>query len=243
MSSLSVSIISWAGRHENASLIARQVSAVQEEVNVIYSDPDPQLAVQAPGRWIRRPNELFWEDKFKAALDRAGDKGLLIIHADCHCDDWARLVTRCSEVVTSEPELGVWAPKIKGTYWNIASCGIAKIQKSGLVLAAMTDGIVFYLSPRMVERMRKVRYGENKYGWGIDLLFCASAYVMNQLVLIDPSVHVVHPQDRGYKRQEAESSMQNFLQQFSLLEYAQYKVLHSYVELNYKKIRARRNTV
>ena len=76
-------IISWSGQHENAYFIAEQIFKKNKNLCIIYSDPDPEFVLDAPCRVVKRPNELFWADKFKACLDTAGSEGMLVIHADC----------------------------------------------------------------------------------------------------------------------------------------------------------------
>lgn len=231
-------IISWQGQHENAILIANQILHVHNKVTIVYSDPDPNFILNAPCEALRRPNELFWEDKFKACLDATGDNGILIIHADCTCEDWGSLVKRCNDINLSIKNIGVWAPEIDGTYWNLNVSGVMKTKNSDLVLSALTDGIVFYLSPQIVNRMRKVKYGNNKFGWCIDGLFCSTAYVTNKLVVIDTKIKVFHPQKRGYDKYEAEESAIQFLNQFSLQERLMYELLRGFVKNKHAKLTA-----
>lgn len=227
---IKVFIISWKGRHANASVIARQILTAFDDVTVIYSDPDPNTVPQALCPVVRRPNELFWEDKFKACMDACGESGALVIHADCMCADWEELVTTCITATERQPDIGVWAPRIHGTPYDLAESKIMKVTGTSLNIAALTDGIVFYLSPPVVARMRQVAYGSNLFGWGIDLMFCAAAYAMDTWVVIDDSVEVFHPQNiTGYDAKDAASSMQGFLQQLSMKERIQCELLVGFV--------------
>lgn len=67
--SLHVMVISWPGQHENAVRIANELAGCAEHVSIVYSDPDPQLEPRAACELIRRPNHLFFGDKFKACVD------------------------------------------------------------------------------------------------------------------------------------------------------------------------------
>lgn len=235
-----VSIISWHGQHERAVHIAKQVLQTNTQVVIVYSDPDPTFILDAPCQVIRRSNELFWEDKFKASLD-ATDDDLLVIHADCHCEDWIRLVNRCQDSASHIKNLGVWAPKIEGTYWDLTITKIVTIRNSDFVIAAMSDGIVFYLSPPVIKRMKQINYGNNIFGWGIDALFCASAFANKKLVLIDTAVHVFHPKEkRGYNSNQAKSLEKEFTKQFSLSELIQYELITNFVEFNKLKTTTRK---
>lgn len=231
-----VFIISWTGRHPNALHIAHQVRQVAERVTVVYSDADPALALDAPCGLIRRPNELFWADKFKACLDACGDAAMLVIHADCDCDDWGALVQAHASAVARLDRVGVWAPRISGTDYELDVVRVLPVAGTCLNLVALTDGIVFALSPSIVARMRLVDYSGNRFGWGIDLLFCAAAHVRQQRVIIDESVSVRHPADRGYDWREAEQGMRDFISRAEPAEFDRIQMLKQYVDGN----RARR---
>lgn len=233
---MNIFIISWAGKHEKAALIAKQILRTNSKVTIVYSDPDPNLFLNATCDLICRQNELFWEDKFKACLDATGNNGMLVIHADCNCDDWEFLVKRCIDINLNIKNIGVWTPNIYGTYWNINNSRVGNIEKYNLVISAMTDGIVFYLSPQVIDRMRQFKYGDNKFGWGINSAFCSISYVINKLVVIDAVVNVFHPPERGYDSLEAEKLKNTFINQFSLQERLQYVLLRTFVEYKYAKL-------
>lgn len=232
-----VFIISWAGHHENASRITEQVLKTTNQVAVVYSDQNQEFIPNVSCKLIRRSNELFWEDKFKACLDATCDDGMLVIHADCNCENWAWLVKRCHDAVLNFKDIGVWAPKIDGTHWNLSVSAIIKINNTDLVLSTMTDGIVFYLSPQIIRRMKQVNYGNNKFGWGIDGLFCANSFVNNKLVVIDSAVNVYHPSGKTcYDTRTASLLEREFLKQFSLSERLQYELLRTHVKYNHARI-------
>jgi hypothetical protein len=239
---MKIFIISWKGQHEKASKIAESISNVDKNVTIIFSDPDQNFTFNNSFNVIRRPNNLFWEDKFKSCLDSADDGGILIIHADCDCNDWSFLVKRCNDVINKHIDLGVWAPEIDGTFYNLCASEIFKIKNSKLVIAALTDGIVFYISPFIVNRMRQISYGNNKFGWGIDGLFCSASHINNKLVVIDTSINVLHnSKTTGYDKKLAYLGKSDFLKQFSTRELAEYKLLLSYVSYNTAKLLAGKN--
>jgi hypothetical protein len=240
MESLSVYIISWAGKHENAIAIAKEVLKIKRDVSIVYSDPDPELIIKAPCQLIIRHDNLFWEDKFQACLDACGDNPILVIHADCECEDWPRLINNCIDANKKFNNIGVWAPKIDGTYFDLSVSKILKIAESNLTISALTDGIVFYLSPEIIRRMRRVEFGTNPLGWGIDLLFCTTSYLMDKLIVIDETIKVFHPKTRGYDGKEAGLLMKKFFDQFSQSERVQCNLLRAYVELNHLKFHAKK---
>ena len=230
-------VISWVGHHDSAVKIAEQVKQITDKVAIVYSDSDSDFVPKTSCQLIRRPSELFWEDKFKACLDHSLDQGMMVIHADCDCEDWRLIVERCKETIDRFKDVHVWAPKIDGTPWDVSASAILKVNDTDLTVSAMTDGIVFYLSPQVTSRMKQVDYGGNKFGWGIDGLFCANAYVNNKFVVIDTGVTVYHPlRKTGYDKGEAMSSEMEFVKkQFTHSERIQYKLLRTYVE--YSRLR------
>ena len=194
------------------------------------------MKFDASYKQMKRPNNLFWEDKFTACLEECGDDGMLVIHADCKCEDWVKLIERCLKVSLSVEKIGVWAPQIDGTYFSLNVSGIIKIGNTGLVFSALTDGIIFYISPEIVKIMRRIKYGKNIFGWGIDLLFCANAHINDKLVVIDTNVRVFHPiSTRGYDGKLAKQLENQFLAQLTLRERVECKLLTSYVHYNHAK--------
>uniref|UniRef100_Q3ASL0 Glycosyltransferase 2-like domain-containing protein n=1 Tax=Chlorobium chlorochromatii (strain CaD3) TaxID=340177 RepID=Q3ASL0_CHLCH len=227
-------IISWAGQHENAIFIANQISFVTNKITIVYSDPNSDFLLDVPCVLIKRPNDLFWGDKFEASLHACKDDFMLVIHADCKCDDWKGLVIRCNEIFSKNKDIGVWAPKIEGTPYYLERTKIASIEYNALSLSlvAQTDGIVFALSLPVVNRMKKINYMNNKYGWGIDWIFCCTAYALNLMVVVDEKHTVIHPLHRGYDTRQAVMEMNTFLKQLTTVEFIQYRLLSSYLKLS-----------
>ena len=236
MTPFHVFIISWAGQHENAIDISNDVLSVTDRVSIVYSDPDPEIILNAACQLIRRSNDLFWEDKFKSCLAVCGDSPILIIHADCKCDNWSAIIKSCTNSCSQIERIGVWTPKINGTYWDLSVTKIGGISDSNLSIVALTDAIVFYLSSDVIDRMRKVDYGSNPFGWGIDLLFCTAAHVSDYLVVVDESIEISHPKLTGYDSNSARVGMANFFKQFSLRERVQVELLTSFVKFNYLRL-------
>src|SRR5687768_12591488 len=104
---MDVFIISWARRHQDAINVIKNLSHPTCPPTVVYSDPNPILAPPFGCTAIRRPNHLFWGDKFQACLDAAQSDAMLVIHADCICSDWDQLVERFTGCIARNPEVGV----------------------------------------------------------------------------------------------------------------------------------------
>ena len=211
-------IISWKNQHKNAIQIAQALTKYSIDVFVVYSDPDPDFQLDGPFTCLRRSNEGFWGDKFYACLTNVDDVPLLIIHADCVCSSWSNLYESFVSRLNEYPAIGVWAPKIEGTPYSLDVVKIAKIPDQPLHFVMQTDAIVFGLAPRIVQRMRRAKYESNLYGWGIDRLFCAAAFVRQLWVVVDESCNVFHPRGRGYEKQQAQDGMNSFYHQFDTAE-------------------------
>jgi hypothetical protein len=224
-------VISWEGQHENAQLIARQMQLVLNKVNIVFSDPDPDFSLDIQCNQIKRSNEFFWGDKFKACIDAVSEKLLLIIHADCTCEDWPSLAKKCLDTFKNHSKIAVWAPKIEGTPYDVRVTTVAQIEHTSLNIVTNTDGIVFCLSEQIVERMRQADYSENIYGWGIDIMFSAHAMTIDKLVAVDNAVIARHPTSTGYSKNLAYDQSNLFLQQLSSTERVQYFLSDAYVNL------------
>lgn len=222
-------IISWAGQHRNAEEMARQLSQYNDRLSIIFSDPDPTLALDVRCRTVRRPNDKFFADKFKACLDLASGDLLLVLHADCTCNDWAAVVRRCSDWHRAKPTIGIWAPYITGSQWGLARTRIMHMSGTTLSIVAQPDSICFSLTRPIIERLRRVDYSANTFGWGIDWLMTCAAMSQNLLVVVDEGVVVRHPPSTGYNRDEANRGLQEFQSQFNTMELILVRVLSAYV--------------
>lgn len=225
---IEVFVVSWPGQHRNASEILAQLDEFRDRLSIVFSDPDPAFDMDVRCRKIRRPNELFWSDKFTACMDSCRSDTMLVLHADCTCSDWPALVRKCIDAFDQYPALGVWAPSMRGTAFEIENTIISERSGTSLCMVTQTDAICFALSKRVVARMQRADYSDNIYGWGIAQLMVANAYCSNMLVLVDKSVEVQHAGNTGYSRIDAEAQYRHFLKQFTPQEFAQFRLLNAF---------------
>lgn len=232
MSELEVGIfiISWPGRHENASAIAQALADYESNVAIVYSDPDPSFVPNGTCRMIRRSHEFYWTDKFLACLEVSPRGLMIILHADCTCEDWEGLVRCCIDACRARPDIGIWAPTIRGTQAEIERTRIASIPGTTLHMCAQTDAICFAITQPVMERMRRADYSQNVYGWGIGAMMISSAYCSGLLVVVDGSVIVHHPVSSGYSRKEAFRQAVSFLRQLTHQEAVMYKLLVTFIQ-------------
>lgn len=222
--SLHVNILAWAGHEEKALAIEQAVTGHADSVSVIYSVPETGPSV--PDHWVRVPYECFFGCKFEKALTIHPGGVLLQIQADAHIDDWPLLVSRCRDAFDNYADLGVWAPTVDySMYHPLSKVFIADFApEHSLVSVRQTDGIVWAIDERVIERMRQADYSGNRLGWGIDGMAIAYAYSHNLLVLRDLSLEVSHPKGAGYGRDEATRQLEWFREQLTPQERIQWKI-------------------
>ncbi len=220
-------IISWAGRHEKAAMIAKAVMQTSNVVTVVYSDPDESRSPKFPCPALRRPNALLWEDKFRAALHACRSDILLIIHSDCETDDWSKVPQSCRKTFEDVPRAGVWSPLIDGTIHNVTRTLIHEIAETNYSVVTQTDGIVFAMTRPIMERMKKVVLDKNPYGWGIDTMMNCCSYAKGMLSVVDRGMAVHHPAGSGYDRSDAQLQMNTFLEQLTTEEEVIYQFMRT----------------
>lgn len=236
-----VFIISWQGHHENAAFIANQLLDIQDQVSIIFSDPDPLMSFDAKCRLIHRPNELFFGDKFKACLDNSIGDHLLIIHADCKTINWLNLVYSYHKAINQITNLGVWSPEVNYTFFGKEITSLYRFQNNDYEIVCYIDAIIFGISKSIQNRMKLADFRSNKFGWSIDRMIASHALSTNKLLVLDKSVQVQHSKSRGYDQIEAEKQGILFLRQLSMSEKIYDKLLQSYMTLNIIKKEKKKN--
>lgn len=226
---LHVFVISWKGQHENALHVAAEAGRACDRVTLVYSDPDPELNLQASCQVLRRPDELFWGDKFKACLEAFAEDLMLVIQADATCGDWSRLVHTCQNTLGRSPQFGVWAPLIDWTPYSPKITQVGVLGKSPLAAVVQTDGIVMGMQKAVVDRLKKADLSQNVYGWGIDQMAVAYCYANQMIAVVDQSLPVHHPKTRGYPSEEAGIQWREFLNQLTVLEKIHHQILFGFL--------------
>lgn len=230
MPPIHVFIISWRGQHERAAAIARSVAGSTNKLSIIYSDPAGRPSCLTSFPLIERRDDLYWADKFQACLEHcAAGEIMLVIHADCRCDDWPRLIARCRAGFEMVSDLGIWTPRIMGTPWRLERTRMRRISGSDYSVVAQTDGLVFALNPILYPRMKRADYSGNLYGLGIDWLFLCAAYARGMTAVTDEAITVRHPLSRGYSTNTAREQKRAFLKQMTTEEQLAYRRLRTHM--------------
>ncbi len=225
-------IISWAGKHTNSIDIAEKIKNQVGKVTIIYSDPDSEISLPSSCETHRVPNDWFWGRKFKACLDLFESDLMLIIQGDVYCNNWDAAIAKCTQSFYCNENIGVYAPVVDYAYFDLNKTFIERLNDSSLSIVALVDGIVFAISKSIVSRLIKLKYDENKYGWGILWAAVSYAYSNGLIAVLDDSVKVSHPESRGYDSETAHLQMVKFLQQLTIDERVHFRLLQSHI--NYR---------
>lgn len=231
MYSAHIFIISWLGQHEKAIKIADSLCGNYKNITIIYSDPDLDFKINFPCQSIRRPNDLYWADKFKTCLHTCESDLLIVIHADCVSDNWHLLVDKTIATMQNNSSIWVYSPLIDGASYHLAITKLASIHRTELDIVCDTDGIIFCLSKHVQNRMKKIDYTKNTLGWGISAMFCAFTFASGKLVVVDKSNRAFHPSTRGYDSTNAWRMRTEFLQQLEGFERIQAILLKNHLAL------------
>ena len=227
-------IISWQGQHESAQLIAQQLFNKVDQLTVVYSDPNEFLEINFGCEKIKRPNHLFWADKFKTCIENFNSDLILFIHADCKHSNWSLIAQEFQVAMTRYPIIGLWSALIDNTYFSLEKTRIGAIDPS-LIIVAQTDAVVFGFRKETVTRMKLANYSFDIYGWGLQWLVAAHVYTNKKIAIVDKSLKIQHAQGSGYPIDVAAKQMQDFFVQFNTNEILQYKFLTSYIEMKKQK--------
>jgi|GEM_PF-2160285 len=233
---LHVFIISWTEKHENSAAIAREIVNHVSSLTVVYSDRDDSIVPDFPCQALRTPDNWYWGKKFKTCLDACGSDYMLVIHGDTNCSDWPGLLVSCMDGFCKSEKIGIWAPLIDFTPFDLRKTFMQRISGSSLHIVAQTDMIVVGLAKPVVSRLKELDYEDNKYGWGIGWAALAYSYANKLLAVVDEKVRVFHPRERGYGDKDAKKKMDIFLQQLNTEEQVQYLLLNSHINMRKMKI-------
>ena len=222
-------IIAWTGKHEQALAIGQAIRSRVENLTIVYSDDDPDLTLTATDIALEVvPNAWFWGKKFEHCIHRSNDPITLVIHADTTCEDWSTLVDRARKAFGAIPHLGVYAPLIDYTYWDLGKVELGLLSDRNYSVVAQTDGIVFAMSRNVKERLRLLNYDDNIYGWGIDWAMVSYCYANRMIAIVDKAVKIDHPLGTGYDQQTAKNQEIEFTRQLDFHEQIQFRLLNAY---------------
>ena len=203
--------------HEAASAIAADVSGQASNVVVVYSNREGSWE-DGTGRWVSVSQEDYFGRKFGRLLQEVpSGHALLLIQADAECTDWAGLFRRFEHLISHRSDIGLWTPVIDNTPFPFDQMATSPDQ-DGLWEVAQTDGIVLGIAPRCVDRLKRLDFTSNNFGWGVDWAAIGFCQANGLKVIGDSTRRIHHPEGSGYNHDDALGQMTCFLQQLSEAE-------------------------
>lgn len=227
MKTIHLVIVSWPGQHQRAVDIAESLIGTCNRISIIYSGHDERIIQGSGYERIYRQEPSFWGDKFETAINVCDSDILIMVHADCLCNDWIKFVSKC-QVAMRDPSISVYSPMILGSPWVLNRTRINHLHEN-LFEVAQIDALVFALSKPVISRMRNIDYSKNLFGWGIDWFFVSYSYAAGYKVVMDTSIRVMHKSGSGYDKNQAAQEMIDFLKQMLPAEKDKYDYLANHV--------------
>lgn len=224
MPSVHAFILSWPGWEEAARDIAASLAGHVDHLTVFHKT-DVATIETSPGDWLRIPSEDYYGAQFRRTLDLNRGDVMLHVQADARHDDWPWLASRCRNAFAMIADLGVWSPDVYHSWYTPRITQVSKLRGEEVVAVTATDGVVWALSSRVVEPMKRLDYEMNNLGWGLTEGAAAVATTHNLSVAMDLSLKVAHPQGSGYNRAEALRQQRAFLGQLSPAQRAYFDAL------------------
>lgn len=208
-------IISWTGQEANALDLSAAIHSYVDRLTVIYSDSD-QTHRHGFGEWVRVSNDWFFGKKFAECIKLFSGDIFFQIQADASFSRWDAIIENCRNA--HKGNVGVWAPDINFTPWTSDIVKLFDGPTRTTAHVMQTDGIVWSLDKRVVNRLAKLNLEQNNLGWGIDWVAIAFSYVSQMQVLRECAFTVSHPRGSGYSGAQAQDQMALFFQQLSTPE-------------------------
>jgi hypothetical protein len=218
MQTLHSFIISWEGKHARAIEIASAIKSQTDNLTIVWSDSDPNLQLRTEVPNIRRPNDQYFADKFSTCIENCSSDLVLIIHADCSCESWPRLVQRCRAAFAKYSKLNAWAPKIDNTFFYLDRTEILSLPESDLSIVAQTDAIVLAFRSATIPRLLEAQLRNFTFGWGICWMIICHTYSNGFFAAVDRDVSVHHDVSRGYSKPDASRQRDQFFKTFNTHE-------------------------
>jgi hypothetical protein len=220
-------VISWDGHREKAEKIAASIREATSFLTVIYSN-HANVSEGGSGEWVQVPDEFFYGRKFRECLGRFRGDIMLQIQADAECDNWIEVIRSIEKCYSSMPALEIWCPEVDYSYWSTEMVSIGRTRHPGVHLIVQSDGVVWSLTRRSVERLKQLDFEQNNLGWGIELVAISFAFCNKLLAVRDTNVKIKHPKSTGYSVPLAREQQNRFRRQLTVQEQLQFQLISAY---------------
>lgn len=202
-------VFSWAGQFERACALEAAVGEAFGPVTVINAEDGRTR----PG-WVDVGAEAFMAAQFRRALDLfladPAAEAMFHLQADAAYDDWGAIAAAARDAFAAY-RWGVFAPNVDYTFHKArrVDVGAIRVPHAGLRVVACTDSICWFVHRDVAQALQALQPAlhATRYGWGLDVLAAAVAFVAGRPVLRDYSYTVRHPRGTGYAQDAAAHEM------------------------------------
>ncbi len=202
-------VFNWNGQFERALVLEARIHEAFGRVTVINAE----AAHTRPG-WVDVGEDAFMAAQFRRALELfladPGAEAMFLVQADASYDAWPEIVAAARQAFAVY-RWGVFAPNVDFTHHRAAVSDVPglKLAHAGLRVVACTDCTCWFVHRDVAQALwdQQAALHATRYGWGLDLLACALAFIARRPVLRDYSYTVRHPRGTGYNKEAAFQEM------------------------------------
>jgi hypothetical protein len=199
-------IFNWRGQYNKTCKIESDLQGVFDEIKVINSDDENKK-----DSWVNIGEDSYFAKQFLTAVDLFDGDIFFHIQGDITFDRWQELKESALRYF-DKYKWGIYAPNVDYTWYDSYNADIqsaALRDEVNLKIVSNPDCTVWMIHRDIIEILKSnlSSLANFKYGWGLDLILCANAYLQKRLVLRDYTYTVQHPKGTGYKQDEAFNEM------------------------------------
>lgn len=198
-------IFNWPGQTVKAQQTEKQLLQLNYQVTVINCDDQYQ-----PQHWINIDSQAYFTQQWLAACERFDGDIMFHVQADATSTQWQEIFQEALQDY-QKYQWGIYAPNVDYTWYDPSRADVAnvKLSDSHLKLVNNPDCTVWFLHKDVINAFKSLQWdwSFNKFGWGVDLILCASSYLQKRPVIRNYKYTVAHPQGTGYNSQQAELEM------------------------------------
>lgn len=198
-------IFNWPGQTARAQETEKQLAKINYKITVVNCDPDYQ-----PQHWINIDPQAHFTQQWLAACEQFDGDIMFHVQADATSTQWQEIFQEALQDY-QKYRWGIYAPNVDYTWYDSSRADVlnVKLPDDHLRLVNNPDCTVWFLHNDIINAFKSLAWdwNFNKFGWGVDLILCASSYLQKRPVIRNYKYTVAHPQGTGYNSQQAELEM------------------------------------
>jgi len=198
-------VFNWPNHTHTALATEEHLKSLGYDICIINSDPDHQ-----PKHWVNVGNEAYFTQQWLAACERFDGDIMFHVQADATSNQWQEIF-QAAQQDYEKYRWGIYAPNVDYTWYDSSRADVSnvKLPDNHLRLVNNPDCTVWFLHKDVINAFKALSWDWqfNKFGWGIDLILCASSYLQKRPVIRNYNYTVSHPKGTGYNSQQAEIEM------------------------------------